>query len=237
MADPDESPGRTHRLREQHVASKGAALRCIGSANQPNTALSGQCRREWLVCVGSGNEDAVALAVEQVLARRQHGILVSSAGAGFQLALRTAVQLRSRLPEATIGVHCPDLRPQDLLCRLPREVDLAWIDVPASTSAILSMAAVMGIVRSDYAWKGQACGDVGDCTCALRDKSVTVCARDSGQFDLLACHAPASEQRTNAADLAVFKDIAWPLDAALVIQSGTQLWPCRRRCSASCISI
>jgi hypothetical protein len=82
------------------------------------------------------------------------GVFLVGDGIGHQKVLRAARLAAERHPGFFIGVNCPDLRPQDVFCRLPQGVGGVWAS-PASMGHNTSEApAAVDHARRESDWRG-----------------------------------------------------------------------------------
>lgn len=184
---PTRTTTGTHDMNAHQRATRNPADACtVAESSSLHIIADAQ---SLLRRVSAADSDALETAIAAVMARQLRGVVISSQRAGYQRALQAALRVRERLSSALVGVYCPDLRAQDLLCRLRPEISLAWLDLPEHVDGIAELAATLRATRAEYPWKGQLCGDFGSLPNTVDGARRIVSAKDAGQFDMLALHA------------------------------------------------
>lgn len=100
-----------------------------------------------------GREQALD-GVDTALAAGAAGVFLRNDNVGHQALLQIASAASAAFAEAFIGVHCRDLRPQDVLYRLPPGIEGVWVGSAESPRAAGELARALGAVRSQMGWEG-----------------------------------------------------------------------------------
>ncbi len=83
-----------------------------------------------------------------------HGVFLTNDGIGHQRLLRIARTVATAMPAFFVGVHCRDLRPQDLLCRVPAEIRGVWAAIDHLADDLVTLRAA----RKAADWDGLVVG-------------------------------------------------------------------------------
>lgn len=150
------------------------------------------------------------------------GVVISAGMGGYQAVLRAARELGERVGAGLVGVHCPSLRPQDLLCRISGAVGLAWVEIPPAATDVGATLAAMRSARDEHPWDGVLIGALGDLEVVLRAPERVAFLRESGQFDVLAGMVSGAESGRVGSLVKAFRELASPLEVALVSESALE---------------
>ena len=82
------------------------------------------------------------------------GFFLTNRKIGFQKLLRIARDVAALDPKFFVGVHCLDLRPQDVFCRLPAAIRGVWTGPKPLSNAIADAANAIVAARRESAWGG-----------------------------------------------------------------------------------
>lgn len=144
------------------------------------------------------------------------GVVCSGECVGFQAALRAADSLAHSRPELRVGVYCPDLRPQDIMCRVSSAIQLVLGLVPTAPRELADMLVSLRALRRGGRWGGTLIGlyrTLPDTATAFEQLRRL---RDSGTVDALGCELSHLPEHRDENRLAAFLAAAWPLATACV---------------------
>jgi hypothetical protein len=120
-------------------------------------------RRPVLLSVIPVTADRATL--DQVVAARKggaDGVFLIGDGVGHQKVLRTARLAVERHPDFFVGVNCPDLRPQDVFCRIPAGISGVWSYRPGIWPPDPDTLAATAAARHDASWQGLHFGSMDE---------------------------------------------------------------------------
>lgn len=120
----------------------------------------GDRRRVFLPVIYVAEEEQTLNNVEIARVAQADGVFLVNHGIGHQRLLRIAAKVLEAQPDLCIGVNCLDLRPQDVICRLPEGVEAVWANNPPSISAVRDKASAVREARQLTGWNGMFFGDL-----------------------------------------------------------------------------
>ncbi len=82
------------------------------------------------------------------------GVFLLNHGIGHQRLMRITKQVIAIHPDLFVGVNCLDLRPQDVICRLPDGVEGVWANNPPTPDGLNDSATAIRQARQTTGWDG-----------------------------------------------------------------------------------
>jgi hypothetical protein len=153
--------------------------------------------RVFLLVIYAADEKQTLQNVDTAREADADGVFLINHGIGHQRLLRIAKQVVGFHPDLCVGVNCLDLRPQDVICRLPDGVEGVWGNNPLALEAMQDTAVAIRQARQLTGWDGMFFADVAAgvgideaCTPAELARAIahidvlTIVARGSAQRDL-----------------------------------------------------
>ena len=111
-------------------------------------------RPAFLPVIYTSDAERALWTVDKVITAGADGVFLVSHGVGYQRLLRAAQTARSNHPQLFIGVNCVDLRPQDIICRLPNGIDAVWCNETRTSKDCSSALAAIRQARQQTGWTG-----------------------------------------------------------------------------------
>ncbi len=117
-------------------------------------------QRQPRIAMVEVSEPAAALqAARAALAGNMAGVFLCNDSIGHQSLLEIARTVVAAHPAAFVGVHCRDLRPQDVIHRLPDGIDGVWAEPGESGTAAGALAIAVQAARDGCDWDGLVFGN------------------------------------------------------------------------------
>jgi hypothetical protein len=174
-------------------------------------------KRVFLPVVYVADEKPALHNADTAEAAQADGLFLINNGIGYQRLLRIARKIIDHHSNMFVGVNCLDLRPQDVICRLPDSVDGVWTsDAPNSVSPVDTAAAIRQ-ARQRTGWDGLFFGSP-----ATKTDEQTTGGDSLGHIDVPTVVGQESAQRRNRLIRKLRARFgAWPLAVAADITTDT----------------
>lgn len=110
--------------------------------------------RVFLPVIYTADESQALRNVEVAREAEGDGVFLVNHGIGYQQLLRIAGEVVRLHPDLFVGVNCLDLRPQDVVCRLPQGVSAVWTNSLPADETAQDMALALRQARQESGWPG-----------------------------------------------------------------------------------